>query len=127
MSCWYTRFQLQKRIAAFYALSFLAGAFGNLLAFGLEKMEGVGGLRGWRWIFIIEGLITVVLAAIGYAFIVDFPDKVNQSRRPFLTREEVQTIKDALAEDRGDESGELGKVCWRNIANVLLTWPPYMQ
>lgn len=103
------------------------GAFGNLIAYGLKHMEGLGGLRGWRWIFIIEGLITIVLAFIGIFVIVDFPDKVSQSRRPFLTPEEVQTIKDILDADRGEEGGELGRVNWRNIGKVLITWQPYLQ
>lgn len=103
------------------------GAFANLLAYGLKQMEGVGGLRGWRWIFIIEGLMTIVLACVGIFIIVDFPDKVLQSRKPFLTAEEVQIVKDALLEDRGDEQGEMSKVSLKNIGKVLMTWQPYVQ
>lgn len=102
-------------------------AFGNLLAYGIKQMEGLSGLRGWRWIFIIEGLITVLLACIGVFVIVDFPDKVSQSRRPFLTPDEVQHIKDVLDADRGEEGGELGTVSWRSIGSVLMTWQPYVQ
>lgn len=38
------------------------------------QMRGLGGLNGWRWIFIIEGIMTVVLAVAGYWLLVDFPD-----------------------------------------------------
>lgn len=41
----------------------LAGVVGGPLGAGLIKMDGVGGLRGWRWLFLIEGLATVALAA----------------------------------------------------------------
>lgn len=41
----------------------LAGAFGGLLATAIIKMDGVGGLAGWRWIFILEGIVTVIFAA----------------------------------------------------------------
>lgn len=44
---------LQVRIALFYTASALAGAFSGLLAFALAKMDGIGGLEGWRFIFLI--------------------------------------------------------------------------
>jgi hypothetical protein len=37
-------------------------------------MAGISGLNGWRWIFILEGLITVAVSAGGYWLLVDFPD-----------------------------------------------------
>lgn len=64
-------------------------------------MEGLGGLRGWRWIFVMEGIITCVLAIMGYFLIIDFPDKVLQ-KKSFLTPEEVDLIKAELEKDRGD-------------------------
>lgn len=72
---------MSKRIAIFYTASLLAGAFGGLLAGGIiEAMEGVGGVRGWRWLgrptchltlltirlFVLEGLGTVVFAVSSY-------------------------------------------------------------
>jgi len=47
-----------KRYATFYLIGSLASAFGGILAFGLMQMEGVAGLGGWRWIFIIEGVVS---------------------------------------------------------------------
>jgi len=38
-------------------------------------MKGLGGLNGWQWIFVIEGLITIVLGVFVWFFIPDFPDK----------------------------------------------------
>ncbi|GKT50074.1 putative transporter [Colletotrichum spaethianum] len=64
----YTRGELALRIGIFYTAASLSGAFGGLLARGLSAIGPKGGLEGWRWIFIIEGLITVVcgiIAAIG--------------------------------------------------------------
>ncbi|CAE7190097.1 unnamed protein product, partial [Rhizoctonia solani] len=39
----------------------VAGAFGGLLARGISEMRGVGGLKGWSWIFILEGLLTIII------------------------------------------------------------------
>ena len=49
LSCWYLRFEVQKRFSAFYLLALLSSGFSNILAYGLSQMEGVGGLGGWRW------------------------------------------------------------------------------
>lgn len=53
----YTRGELALRIGIFYTAASLSGAFGGLLARGLSAIGPRGGLEGWRWIFIIEGLM----------------------------------------------------------------------
>ena len=50
---YYKRYELQWRMSLFFSASIIAGAFGGLLAYGLVKMDGLGGYEGWRWIFII--------------------------------------------------------------------------
>ncbi|KAF1809799.1 MFS general substrate transporter [Eremomyces bilateralis CBS 781.70] len=120
ISSWYERYQVQQRIAWFYAVNVVSNGFGNILAYGLIQMEGVGGLRGWRWIFVIEGLITVALAALGYALIVPFPDQVLKSRKPFLNEDEVQMITDRLNRDRSD--AEFDEITWPKIKHCLLKW-----
>jgi MFS family permease len=117
LSCWYCRFQVQKRFSGFYLLALLASGFSNILAWALSLMDGVGGLAGWRWIFIMQGIITVCLGLMGYIFVVDFPDRSTQpqpiTRRPFLTAEEAGIIKARIDRDRGDavvDSLNLSKV-----------------
>ena len=48
-------------MAIFFSAATLAGAFGGLLARGISEMKGVGGKPGWAWIFILEGLVTVLV------------------------------------------------------------------
>ncbi|KAF9462632.1 MFS general substrate transporter [Collybia nuda] len=64
LSTIYKRHELQLRVGIFYASASLSGAFGGLLATAIIKMDGVGGLAGWRWIFILEGLATIVASLI---------------------------------------------------------------
>ncbi|KAL6247440.1 hypothetical protein RBB50_005786 [Rhinocladiella similis] len=74
LSCWYKPSELSKRIALFYTGTILAGAFGGLLAGGIiDGMDGVGGVRGWKWLFIIEGLGTVVCGFVAYLLLPDYP------------------------------------------------------
>lgn len=60
-------------------------------------MDGIRGYSGWRWIFIIEGLVTVVVAVIAKFLIVDWPEKSR-----FLNDEERALLLSRLSEDRGD-------------------------
>jgi MFS family permease len=53
LSMWYKRTETHYRVALFFSAASLAGAFGGILAYGIGFMAGVGGLRGWRWIFIL--------------------------------------------------------------------------
>ena len=53
LSIWYTRFEVHKRIAGFYSLGIASGGLSGLLAYGIEKLEGDGGLRGWRWVRLV--------------------------------------------------------------------------
>jgi hypothetical protein len=48
-------------MAIFFSAATAAGAFGGLLARGIMEMRGVAGLAGWNWIFIIEGIITIIV------------------------------------------------------------------
>ncbi|KAF2200988.1 MFS general substrate transporter [Delitschia confertaspora ATCC 74209] len=110
LSCWYVRFEVQKRFSAFYLLALLASGLSNLLALGLSQMKGLGGLNGWRWIFIIEGVITCVLGLLGYVAIIDFPDKASKPglliRKPFLNAREAELVLQRIDRDRGDASTE---------------------
>jgi len=105
ISTWYTRYDLQKRITAFYAIGFFSSGLGGILAYGLMQMEDVGGIRGWRWIFIMEGLLTVVIATISYFTILDFPDRAHL-KSSFLTRSECELVMRHIDADRSDADKE---------------------
>ncbi|KAI9676987.1 MAG: hypothetical protein M1817_006826 [Caeruleum heppii] len=83
ITMWYARHEAQLRQAMFFSAASVAGAFSGLLAFAISKMDGVGNLEGWRWIFILEGILTVVVAIIAFFTLYDFPDTAG-----FLTTEE---------------------------------------
>ncbi|KIV93470.1 hypothetical protein PV10_04682 [Exophiala mesophila] len=96
MANWYTREELGKRLGFLFVALALASAFGGLIAFGILYMDGVSGLRGWRWLYIIEGLITVVIAFAGFwilpkdyntAYFLNDDDRVVMRRRAELTEQ----------------------------------------
>jgi len=83
LTMWYCRHEIQFRQALFFSAASIAGAFSGLLAFGISKMDGVAGLEGWRWIFILEGIVTVLVAILAFFILFDFPETAS-----FLTEEE---------------------------------------
>lgn len=78
----YRRGELGRRLAIFYAASNIAYAFGGLLAFGTFQIEG-GGIDSWRWLFVIEGSLTVCLAVVAFIFL-----PYSAARARFLNEEE---------------------------------------
>lgn len=95
MSMWYKREEAQIRFALFCGSATLAGAAGSLLASAIQNMNGVHGKSGWRWIFILEGLVTMLLSIAAYFVILDFP---ADSR--WLTEEERLFITSRLRDSR---------------------------
>lgn len=64
-------------------------------------MHGVDGKAGWRWIFIMEGILTVAVGLLGFIFIVDFPEDARRTKW-FLTDREIDIMIDRVEKDRGD-------------------------
>ncbi|KAJ4248461.1 hypothetical protein NW762_012798 [Fusarium torreyae] len=117
---WYCRFELQWRLAMFFSAASLSGAFSGLLAFALEKMDGIGGLKGWRWIFIIEGIITCL---VGMSLPWTLPD--SPSTASFLTPEEKEFIKARLERDSGTPSGRVQtreSFKWKYLRSAFADW-----
>ena len=60
---------------------------GGLLAAAISNMDGIGGKPGWAWIFVLEGLFTVVCAVASFFILSDFPDTAK-----FLTDTERKKV-----------------------------------
>ncbi|GFG09752.1 uncharacterized transporter C1002.16c [Aspergillus lentulus] len=91
---WYKRSEAQKRFSLFFNSSTIAGAFGGLLASGIGKMDGLRGYSGWRWVFIIEGVITCLVAMVCFFIVPGFPEDAK-----WLGEEEREFILSKLADD----------------------------
>ncbi|EUC38401.1 hypothetical protein COCVIDRAFT_33723 [Bipolaris victoriae FI3] len=71
LSMYYRPLEQARRVSYLFVASALSGAFGGLLAYGLTNLHGARGLAGWRWLFLVEGLISIV---VGVAMIFLLPD-----------------------------------------------------
>ncbi|KAI1769109.1 putative MFS transporter [Hypoxylon sp. FL1150] len=102
MSSWYTRSELALRIAWFYSGHSIANAFGGLLGAGvLGNLSGAHGIAGWRWLFIIEGSITVFSAVCSIFILPNYPATTR-----WLSPEERAYARWRLLRDAGGEADE---------------------
>lgn len=94
LSMFYTRKEIATRISILFTANICGTAFAGLIAIGVFKMEGIAGLAGWRWLFILQGIVTFVVAAAS-AFIL--PDDPLNTR--WLTEEQRQLAHSRVTSD----------------------------
>ncbi|CAF9927620.1 MAG: hypothetical protein HETSPECPRED_006629 [Heterodermia speciosa] len=91
LSSWYKQEEQSKRFAVYISAAILSGAFGGLLAGAITKnLDGAHGIRGWRWLFIVEGAASIGWAIIAHFLLLDFP----------LTSQHLTQAERRLAHDR---------------------------
>ncbi|KAK0303398.1 hypothetical protein LTR01_008126 [Friedmanniomyces endolithicus] len=123
LTIWYRRYEVQKRMAVFYTAASLSGAFSGLLAYGIENMAGIDGLGGWRWIFMLEGLVPVALSLIIWKLLPDSPETAS-----FLTKHEKEFIINRLALETGSGHGRVtnaDKINMKLIFAAFKEWRIY--
>jgi len=118
---WYTREELGIRIAYLFIASALSGAFGGLIAFGILYMNGVAGWSGWRWLYVIEGIITVI-----WAFCCIFLVPKSFETAYFLNDEEKTLMRQRAhrtqAYSDSEGSGHYGKADIKEAAKDIKSW-----
>uniref|UniRef100_A0A8H7N4Q1 Major facilitator superfamily (MFS) profile domain-containing protein n=1 Tax=Bionectria ochroleuca TaxID=29856 RepID=A0A8H7N4Q1_BIOOC len=118
LSCWYKSSEIGVRSSLFFSAAALAGSFGGLLAAAIAKMKGVGGLPGWAWIFIIEGLATTLVGVFCWWMVFDWPETAS-----FLNEDDRIRVQRRLIKDRqGRTAEDFDK---RHIYAALKDWKTY--
>ncbi len=113
LSSWYTRKELGFRTAILYSGSLMSGAFSGLITAGITRnLDGDRGLRAWRWLFIIEGVITIFIAFIAVFVLPNFPRTTA-----WLTENERQLAVWRLEEDIGEDdwTGTQNQTFWHGM------------
>ncbi|CAK7237470.1 hypothetical protein SBRCBS47491_009986 [Sporothrix bragantina] len=81
LSNWYAPRELATRMAIFYGANTAAGAFGGVIAYGVGNLDGAHGWRAWKWLFLIEGVITMVAGLSTLFFLPHFPHQYQPSTK----------------------------------------------
>ncbi|KAI0104643.1 MFS general substrate transporter [Nemania sp. FL0031] len=133
LSYFYTSKELPIRLSYFWTTLSATGVITSLLAFALLHLRGVLGWAGWRWLFLIEGLITFV---IGVASFFMMPASAVQTKtwfRPngwFTDREVAIVVNRVLRDDpsKGDMNNRQAitpRILWNCLTDYDL-WPLYL-
>ncbi len=77
LSYWIPAAQRGRAFALFLTSTSLAGVFGGPISGALFRMEGLYGLKGWQWLFLLEGLPAIVLGCVTLFYLVDKPDQAK--------------------------------------------------
>jgi len=119
---WFPAPERARAVAQFSTASMLAGIVGAPLSGALLSLRGVGGLDGWQWLFLVEGVPAIGLGLIALAFLCDGPAQAR-----WLSAEEKACLLEALRRERERmpraqaptlRVGLLDKTVWR-LAGVL--------
>ena len=102
LSHWYPEGQRARAIAAFMTAVPVSGVIGAPLSGALLTLNGLFGLAGWQWLFLVEGLPAILLGVIVLVFLTDRPETAR-----WLSSAEKDWLVSTLAAERISREGGL--------------------
>lgn len=116
LGSWYKPAEIGKRTAIFTSSGLAGTMFSGILQGAIYRnLDGKSGFAGWRWLFVVDALITLPIALYGWLL---FPDTPASTKAKYLNTEERIMAIERLPEIE-KARGVLG---WSLIKRVLLTW-----
>ena len=114
LTYWYPPLRRASVLSYFFAGVAVAGILGGLISgWIMRDMAGVWGLKGWQWMFAIEGSPALLLAAIAYVYLKDYPEEAN-----WLSKAEKSRIAANLEAGGGRAHGGVGQSLSAALGNV---------
>ncbi|KAI0860068.1 major facilitator superfamily domain-containing protein [Xylaria cubensis] len=121
LTSWYRADETFKRCGVWYISSNLGSLFGNYLQVAASRnLDGVAGLSGWRWLFLIDGFISLPVAIAGYFL---FPGLPFSPKVWWLSESEQKLARKRMRDDGVRESRKIGK---RMLKRVFTHWHFYV-
>ncbi|KAF1851996.1 high-affinity nicotinic acid transporter [Cucurbitaria berberidis CBS 394.84] len=115
---WYRPDEMGRVVAYFFCWSAVSGMVSALLAYGISYMDGLAGLSAWRWIYILEGIATILFSGVVWYFLPDFPKSPRSNR--WFTEREQEFIETRLPESAPMTSDP--NFSSKEIKTVLSEW-----
>ena len=102
LTFWYPRAYRARVVALFMTAIAIAGVFGGPLSgWIMDRMGGVGGLRNWEWLYLLEGLPSVIVGVVVLFYLDDGPERAS-----WLTADQKALLSRRLAEEEAMKAAE---------------------
>ncbi|KAK8148908.1 hypothetical protein G3M48_008798 [Beauveria asiatica] len=125
---WYKRNETSRRFIAFFFGNMFASAASGLIAYGILQMRGVAGLSGWQWLFLIEGMLTIVVGIVFGLLMPRSPDNPsNILGHSYFTPREIHILTQRVARDNPAGEAKSKYVKWTDIKVAFTRWNIYPQ
>jgi ACS family tartrate transporter-like MFS transporter len=112
LSYWFPANHRSAVTAMFMAAAPLAGLIGSPVSGALMELNGWLGLRGWQWLFLLEGIPAFVLGFVTFRFLTDRP-----ADAAWLTAEERDWLSSAIRREQADMKDPRSHSAWRALAD----------
>lgn len=125
LSTWYRKDQYAKRNTIFFLGNQLGTACSGLLAAGILRLAGKNGLAGWRWLFLIDGIITMFIGVLWLIFLPESPQQSSSivfPRWKLLDEQSSLQVTEHLLEDDSEKVHARISIKPINILQVLSNW-----
>ncbi|KAI8099304.1 major facilitator superfamily domain-containing protein [Halteromyces radiatus] len=119
----YTSRELLTRLAWFWGIQSFASAVSGLISFGVFRLAGIGGLYGWKWLFLIDGLFTQLIGLIAFLYLPSGPGKTSTvlwGKKGWFTERERKIAVTRLVRDDLTKTEQMKKVQWSDAKLALL-------
>ncbi|KAJ3738672.1 MFS general substrate transporter [Lentinula detonsa] len=122
LGSFYRSTELATRLAWFWGVQTIASAVSGLLASGLLQLQGVSGLEGWKWLFLVDGIITVVVSVLTWFYL---PRNAMLTKggirglKPWFDARQVQIAVTRIVRDDPSKRLYEQRVHWADIKDAV--------
>ncbi|KAG2197908.1 hypothetical protein INT46_003215 [Mucor plumbeus] len=115
---WYKTNELATRLAWFWGIQSFASAFSGLISFGIFRMAGIGGLYGWKWLFIIDGIFTHIVGIIAFFYVPGSPATTAgllRGKNGWFTERERNIAVTRVIRDDKTKKEQYERITWHDV------------
>jgi ACS family tartrate transporter-like MFS transporter len=118
LTYWFPASERAKAVAQFMTANAIAGVIGGPISGALLLMGGMYGLRGWQWLFLLEGIPSILLGVVVLIYLTDRPEQAY-----WLTDEQRSWLIARMQQDRAERDGAAGAAGHHASVTAALTNP----
>jgi ACS family tartrate transporter-like MFS transporter len=113
LTYWFPSAERARAISLFMTATALAGVIGGPVSGALLSLNGVAGLAGWQWLFLLEGVPAILLGVVVLFYLTDYPEQAE-----WLQAEERAWLSERLKSEGERRLPHHSQTLWQALSNV---------